>query len=389
MEEFKKQAKTLAHGIRLRPEKGYIVLALHWVGTDKRLRINLPGPLRAHKPGDWEKAHQVFDAIESASSAGMLESRAQVDLVINTIISPPKKSSPGLIAGTLGALAKEYWVLKKHLNSKHLQSERARLEQFPFLDIHPDEISVLAAQSWVEEKIRTPKEDGGWKIVTANKFLATLRAILRMGLQTKPRAAHSNKELAAIPNLKVLKERKIKSKDQAFLTAVEINAVLGNIEDEGIRLAFEFAFWTGLRPCEYRRLRFDDWNEEDGTLEFLRGRGGNSGEWVHVLSPRATAILKKRRMTLGADSLVFPEVACESTWHNISRTHWNPAIKASGVTKALPPKNLRHSYATHWAKTLNPFQLRDQMGHCSLDMLQERYYKTNVEDLRDLMEGAA
>jgi integrase len=83
-------------------------------------------------------------------------------------------------------------------------------------------------------------------------------------------------------------------REMKALDPSQVKTFLAAVEEEGLAVLFEFAFFTGLRPCEYLALKWSDVDWQARTFTVQRSidwRAG--GEW-YLSEPKS----KKARRTL-------------------------------------------------------------------------------------------
>ena len=155
---------------------------------------------------------------------------------------------------------------------------------------------------------------------------------------------------------------------------------------------FEFAMFTGMRPCEIMALRWDEIDEDKRTARIcrivadrqIRERVKNKKVRVVLLNERAMKALAEakanaehratREMQHAHSPYVFPPSKGNEFVNETSvlHKHFKQALIALSL-RERPQYNCRHTYATLCLMTgMNPAFIANQLGH-SVQMLLSTY----------------
>jgi integrase/recombinase XerD len=155
------------------------------------------------------------------------------------------------------------------------------------------------------------------------------------------------------------------------------------------RALLEVLYATGLRVSELLGLRLEDVNVAGGFL-LVRGKGDK--ERLVPLGERAAdalgAYLEQGRPALlkGRSPLVFPglrgrPLTRQGFWKNLRRL-----ARSAGITRALSPHTLRHSFATHLLEHGADLRtVQALLGHADISTTQI-YTHVSRERLRRVYE---
>jgi site-specific recombinase XerD len=151
------------------------------------------------------------------------------------------------------------------------------------------------------------------------------------------------------------------------LTGVEVERILGALESDKQRAVVMLAYGAGLRICEACHLRIED---IDAKRMLLHIRNAKRGRERHVmLSARLLKALRaywKRSRPLGP--YVFPGRGADGILTRRAVHHaLVKAARRAGITKAVSPHTLRHSFATHLLERGTDLRtVQVLLGHASL-----------------------
>lgn len=135
----------------------------------------------------------------------------------------------------------------------------------------------------------------------------------------------------------------------------------------------EFAFFSGLRPCEQIELRWTDVDLAASTARIQRARFKKQVREVKNYDARVLELHSRARGALDrqaartrlAGGLVWlhPRTGRPFADERAQRLHWAPALKLAGL-RHREPYQTRHSYATMLLMSgANPTWAAKQMGH--------------------------
>jgi integrase/recombinase XerD len=183
------------------------------------------------------------------------------------------------------------------------------------------------------------------------------------------------------------------------LTVDDVEAILEAAGAPGTRLALrdrallELLYGTGARISEAVGLDLDDLDLEASTVR-LSGKGGKQ-RIVPIGSYASDAVsgyLVRARPDLVAAGRGTPAVFLNARGGRLSRqSAWTVLAKAAdraGVTAAVSPHTLRHSYATHLLDGGADVRVvQELLGHASVTTTQV-YTLVTVERLREVYATA-
>jgi len=164
------------------------------------------------------------------------------------------------------------------------------------------------------------------------------------------------------------------------LSGTETAALLGRVRAPKYRMILTSMYAAGLRISEACTLRPE---HIDSKRMILRVRGKGDKERCTLLSPRLLYGLRDYwRRTQPQGSWLFPggtrngHVAPATV-----RAVFRRAVRATGITKAVTPHALRHSFATHLIDAgTDVTVVQACLGHASLQTT-EIYTHTSVDQI--------
>ena len=166
------------------------------------------------------------------------------------------------------------------------------------------------------------------------------------------------------------------------LTADEEQAILSRLPDTSRHFAY-FLLYTGCRPSEARRIRWED--VTDGQVTYWKTKT-KVARTVPLTSPAEQALSYTR-------ALGWP-----TPWGRIVYQtfmfHWRKAKAEVGLADdaQATPYVMRHTCATRLGKAkMDPIRMAEWMGHARLDQTR-KYTHLDVDDLRggaDALEAFA
>lgn len=195
-----------------------------------------------------------------------------------------------------------------------------------------------------------------------------------------------------------IEKPKVVKKEVDPFTLAEADRIIAhlyaNLTDmtQGYACYFEFAFFTGLRPCEIMALRWSEVDLQQKTAficrivadRTIRERTKTNKTRIILLNERAIHALEKarelrtsrarRNMTFPDSPYVFPPAkSCEFIKDtSMVDRHFKTALKLAGV-RDRPQYNCRHTYATMCLMAgMNPAFIAGQLGH-GVKMLLDTY----------------
>ncbi len=180
----------------------------------------------------------------------------------------------------------------------------------------------------------------------------------------------------------------------------DVEAILETAGAAGTTLALrdrallEVLYGTGARISEAVGLDVDDLDSVDGTV-LLRGKGGKQrlvplGSYArdavdaYLVRGRTELVIAGSGAATGAAGALF----CNARGGRLSRqSAWAVLVKAAdraGVTRAVSPHTLRHSFATHLLDGGADVRVvQELLGHASVTTTQV-YTLVTVDNLREV-----
>ena len=139
------------------------------------------------------------------------------------------------------------------------------------------------------------------------------------------------------------------------------------------RAALSVAYGAGLRVAEVASLKVGNIDSERMLIEVVRGKGGRGRH--ALLSPNLLALLRawwqqgRHHGVMRPGGWLFPgqDPARPITTRQLGRVVEAAAL-AAGLTKAVSPHTLRHSFATHLLENGTDIRvIQVLLGHAKLD----------------------
>ena len=139
------------------------------------------------------------------------------------------------------------------------------------------------------------------------------------------------------------------------------------------RAALSVAYGAGLRVAEVASLKVGDIDSERMLIEVVRGKGGRGRH--ALLSPNLLVLLRawwqqgRHDGVMRSGGWLFPgqDPARPITTRQLGRVVEAAAL-AAGLTKAVSPHTLRHSFATHLLENGTDIRvIQVLLGHAKLD----------------------
>ena len=165
-----------------------------------------------------------------------------------------------------------------------------------------------------------------------------------------------------------------KPKVPRYLTADEVRAILGNVEDKRDAALLYLIAYTGLRVHESLKLRPADINLETRTLSIV-GKGGKSAvipigapaiphlrEWLEVRSQDAETVFYQQLGSGGPLARKHAPLSCERVRAIVRRY-----ARRAGITRRVTPHMFRHALATNLLEAGCPLPfVQRQLRHADI-----------------------
>src|SRR5213596_334730 len=136
----------------------------------------------------------------------------------------------------------------------------------------------------------------------------------------------------------------------AVLTVEEVARLIDSARNLLDRTLLMVLYSTGMRNCELRHLQVKDIDSKSMLIHIQRGKGGRD-RYV-PLSPKLLETLREYWRWMKPKTYLFPGTVNGSRADKpiTPKVLWEAcreAAQRAGITKAVRPHLLRHSYATH------------------------------------------
>jgi len=289
-----------------------------------------------------------------------------------------------------------YWIClytRTHCTARGLSPSTiaaylATLQQFrAYVEVRldgrsPAEVTACDVLGYLEH-LRRERRNGDLAVNRQATILKNFyRAIVAMG-HLEPRA----NPMAHFPRIKagprklpvVLSPEEI----ERLLDAPPRNTIVG-LRDRAI---LALLYGTGIRASECAQLREEDADLDDGTIR-VTGKGGH--QRTLPLSDCVIETLKVYRQArgpAGPRETFFRSRSKRGLSRNAVYERVRRWARQAGIHKRVSPHRLRHTFATHLAKTgVDVVTIRDLLGHRLITSTQV-YLHVTAADLREAAEA--
>jgi site-specific recombinase XerD len=175
---------------------------------------------------------------------------------------------------------------------------------------------------------------------------------------------------------------KVKKSERIFLTAEEVDELLGAIPQKIVYAVVKTLYYTGLRISECLGLTFNNVDLDNRKIYVINGKGGKDRiiPISDKLHEHMTGYLETTRPKVRSDFFFATERS-----GTVSEAYVNEVIGAAttrlGWSKHVTCHILRHSFASNLVKAgINLGELQKLLGHSSLAVTSV-YTHTSIEDL--------
>jgi integrase len=189
------------------------------------------------------------------------------------------------------------------------------------------------------------------------------------------------------PTLRI-KNAKVQKQPPDPLTAEEVDRVLWHMSKYNPQIvnAFEFAFFTGMRPSELISLQWGDIDFEAGLARVQRARTFQeehetkkfSVRDVELNSRAMDALRRQKPHTFLKGKYIFENPVRGLRYSEerpLRENYWHPTLKALGIRERVFYQT-RHTYATMLLMCgNNPMWVSKQLGHTNMSMPMTVYSK--------------
>lgn len=342
-----------------------IQISFYW--NRKRYRPTLQIPATA---ANIKYATRLAGEVERAIALGTytLEDYARHFPTSGLAQAEPQPSG----AESFNKIAAKWLKASSHLSPGTLIKYEQSLE---FWKLHVGELPVDEIQY---STIAMLANSQGWKAKHRNNMLIPLRRVMEM--------AFLDGLIDANPAERI-KNAKVQKEPPDPLTAPEVEEVLQHVAAHyhpQIFNAFEFAFFTGMRPSELISLQ---WGDIDQKRSIARVRRAKTFKQTHAtktykvrdveLNTRALKTLERQKQyTFMKRGVVFENPVTDEEYleeRPLRRAYWNPTLLALGM-RSRNFYQTRHTYATlNLMAGANPMWVAKQLGHVNSQMLHTVY----------------
>lgn len=218
-----------------------------------------------------------------------------------------------------------------------------------------------------------------WQAKNRNNILIPLRKVMEL--------AFLDGIIENNPTLRI-KNAKVQKQPPDPLTAEEVDRVLYHMRKYPPQIvnAFEFAFFTGMRPSELISLQWGDIDFEVGLARVQRARTFQEEHETKTFSVRdvelnsraTSALFRQKSHTFLKGKYIFENPVTGLRYSEerpLRENYWHPTLKALGIRERVFYQT-RHTYATMSLMCgNNPMWVSKQLGHANMTMLMTVYSK--------------
>jgi integrase len=269
-------------------------------------------------------------------------------------------------------------VAASWLNSKEVVVRYSTLKQYrSHVQIHLNpllgHLKINRITFAVVEQYKAHRLQEGVSVVTLNKTLTTLGAIMQYAL----RARYIDHNIAREVDRP---KRNVEKPDINVLQPEQIRALLNATPHQKYRVLLMTAALTGLRQGELLGLKWQDidWESQQINVRrtFNHGRffepKSRASKRSVDLAPALLHELKKWKLAClrGELDLVFPNDKGRPINHsNLHNRHFKPALQAAGLSTGIRFHDLRHTFASLLIEQKENIRyIMAQLGHSSVTM---------------------
>ena len=288
----------------------------------------------------------ILDALPKNSSIALIQFCAKViEVGKRNIRSKEMRFSEGfsLYLQTKGNLRPDSLQDIRYLGKRLIKSN-PELSKCNF-----SEFSVSECEKWLSQTFSTPSQ--------FNKARTMLHGVFEFALR---------REWCDKNPIKRIERKKVIEKEIQPLKLSETKRLIKNAQRESPEYAVVAALlvYTGIRPCEVRRLTWRDIDIEEKTIT-VRSQCSKTGGVRQVEIPPVL-----NRLLIAHSSELKEGKICPIDWQR----RWRKIRDNSGFRDRWVQDVLRHTYASFHAKNYADLpRLQLNMGHHDLSLLRSRY----------------
>lgn len=247
-----------------------------------------------------------------------------------------------------------------------------------FGDWEMDDITARDIEVWLHSDFVKPGPAGSaW---------STLRIILREAYRYDLVEKDITRNVKNVP-------KPPPPKEQPVLDKTQVKELLDGLKGTEIEPFVLVSVTLGLRKEEGCALEWEDINLRTGEVSITKGAQWIDGKEVinppktersyrTILLPEfATKRLKEIKDDLQAKGMLHPRITAGMTPNRVTSVYQRE-VKARGLPY-VPPKNLRHSWATIALREGVPLAtVSRQLGHYDVEVTANHYIVSNEEDFK-------
>jgi integrase len=211
----------------------------------------------------------------------------------------------------------------------------------------------------------TPDDDDARRArkATANRVLTMLKAALN-------RAFHADRVSSDVAWRKVKPFGRVDEAVVRYLSLSEIRRLVGACPAD-FRKLVEAALYTGCRYAELARLKFEDYNDDSGTLSIRLSKGKNRHV---VLTDEGKAAFRRWRKDIGPGESIFLRGDGKVWGTSHQQRPLDEASERAAISPAANFHMLRHTHASYLAMAGVPMAvIARQLGHADTRMTEKHY----------------
>lgn len=346
--------------------RGKVQITFYWNGERHRPTINIP-----FTAANVKYASRLKAEIERSIAFGTYSLDQYASHFPNSRMA---KSAPKAVTKPTFREISLLWLqAANHLSHgtliKYNQWLKFWLDNVGDMPIDEIKFSTLAALANSQD----------WKAKNRNDILIPLRKVFEL--------AFLDGIIEINPTLRI-KNAKVQKLPPDPLTAKEVDSVLEHMQKYNPQIvnAFEFAFFTGMRPSELISLQWGDIDFTAGLARVQRARTFQQEHETKTFSVRdvelnsraVDALRRQKQHTFLKGNYIFENPVTGLRYSEerpLRENYWHPTLKALGIRERVFYQT-RHTYATMSLMSgNNPMWVSKQLGHTNMTMLLTVYGK--------------